>query len=203
MSAKTLLIATVALATTAATALPALAVGPNQAGPGPGQVQMNQPGQPGKTPLRWTIMFNLLDRNSDGSITKDELDVVRDAIFASVDTDSDGKLTKEEIQSVGPMFGPRGPGDRGGERMGRHQQRGEWQGRHDDRRGPPGRQGQLEDHRGPRADGMMGRMAFGGQGQGAGFGPQFFASLDTNGDGVISQEEFAAAKLPFPGLAQQ
>ena len=204
MSAKTLLIATVALAATAVTALPTIAA-PGQPG---------QPGQPdtaGKMPLRATIMFNLLDRNGDGSIDKDELNTVRDAIFAAIDTNNDGKLSKDEIEAVGPMLGGPRRGGPDKARMGRNDDRGGWhgQGRMDGQRRGPG-QGQYDDHRGPR-DGMMGRMGFNGpnqngqgpQGNGPqGQGPQrqSFASLDTNGDGVVSQDEFAAGDLPFRGL---
>jgi hypothetical protein len=210
MSAKTLLIATVALAATAVTALPTIAA-PGQPG------QPAQPGQPGQSdtagrmPLRATIMFNLLDRNGDGSIDKDELNTVRDAIFAAIDANNDGKLSKDEVETIGPMLGGPHRGGPDNARMGRNDDRDGWrgQGRMDGPRRGPG-QGQYDDHRGPR-DGMMGRMGFNGpnqdgqgpQGQGPqgrGPGQQNFASLDTNGDGVISQDEFAAAPLPFRGL---
>ena len=145
MSAKTLLIATVALATTALTALPSVAA-PSQPGPPAQAGQASQPGPAGKMPLRATIMFALIDRNGDGSIQKEELDVVRDAIFASLDTNSDGQLSKDELGAIGPMFGPgRGPGPDGHDGMHRHHDRGgQWQGQNDDRRGPPhDRQGQM------------------------------------------------------------
>jgi EF hand len=230
MSAKTLLIATVALATTALTALPSVAA-PSQPGPPAQAGQASQPGPAGKMPLRATIMFALIDRNGDGSIQKEELDVVRDAIFASLDTNSDGQLSKDELGAIGPMFGPgRGPGPDGHDGMHRHHDRGgQWQGQNDDRRGPPhDRQGQMgprgpqhdqqgrnDDRRGPPHD-QQGRnddrrgpphdqMGYRGgpNGDRAGKGRQNFASLDTNGDGVISKDEFAAKKLPLPGIGPQ
>ncbi len=235
MSAKTLIFATAALAA-AATALPALAAGPNQPGPGPNQPPAattpagpnagpNQANQ--KLPLRAEIMFSLLDRNGDGVIEKDELNVLRDAIFAALDTNGDGQLSKQELEAAGPMFGgPRhgmadfrhhdhGPRDF---RMGRNEQPGNWQGRFGDGQGRfdnrpawPQRWQQFDGQRG-----MMGRTGFNGAGpgqgygqgagqgqQGAGPGAQSFASLDTNGDGVVSQDEFAVAPLPFLGPMQQ
>ena len=217
MSAKTLLIATVALATTALTALPSVAA-PSQPGPPAQAGQASQPGPAGKMPLRATIMFALIDRNGDGSIQKEELDVVRDAIFASLDTNSDGQLSKDELGAIGPMFGPgRGPGPDGHDGMHRHHDHGgQWQGQNDDRRGPPhDRQGQMgapwssarpagSQRRPPwpaaRPDGSY---RGGPNGDRAGKGPQNFASLDTNGDGVISKDEFAAKKLPLPGIGPQ
>jgi EF hand/EF-hand domain pair len=193
MSAKTLIIATVALAATAATALPSLAAPSDQTG---------QPNAAGKMSLRATIMFNLLDRNGDGSIDKDELNVVRDAVFAALDTNNDGKLSQDEVAKLGRMIGGPRPGDM---RMGRQDFHGGWNGPNRDGR-PNDRQGQ-NDNRGPR-HGKMDRMGFNGgdQGpQGAGTGPnaQNFASLDANGDGTVSQDEFGAVQLPFPNLQAQ
>ncbi len=219
MSAKTLLIATAALAATAATTLTSAAA-PDQPGQGPGPAAQAQqkPDGPAKMSLRTTVIFSLLDRNGNGTIEKEELDAVRDALFAAIDADSDGKITKEEIMAIGPMMGggPRRGGpdmNRGDHRMGRGDHGG-WD-RHDrdGRRGPPDRQGQNDDHRGGPRDGKHGgkhdgRMGANGPGQQDGQGPRGqgrtdrFASLDKNGDGVISQDEFAAFPLPFRNLTQ-
>lgn len=42
-------------------------------------------------------MFEQIDADKDGKITKDEMDAFRAARFAAVDTDSDGKLSQEEL----------------------------------------------------------------------------------------------------------
>ena len=160
-------------------------------------------------PLRAQIMFNLVDVNADGAIDQTEMAAFQRAVFTAIDGDHDGKLTAEEFSRMtaeprarvanfmgrgGPRDGDLGPrfhrGPRGGQ--------------------PDGRQGQLELPGGGAPDGMpMQQM---GQQMGPQIGeemappdgaqqPQAFASLDANGDGVISTEEFAsgAARLPiFP-----
>ena len=189
MSAKTLIIATAALAASTAMTLPAFAAGGDGTGPnGP-----NPPPAAQTMPMRAQIMFNLLDTNHDGAIDKDEFAVLSNAIFSALDTNHDGKLTQDEMGGrFGAMLGQRG--GRGGPGMGPGRN---WQ----DRDGRGWGQGQRDDRPGPRNG--MGRMGFNGQGpQGQpGFGPrgpQNFANLDTNGDGAISLDEFKA-HMPVPG----
>ena len=197
MSAKTLIVAVAALAASGAAALPASAA-PDT----------------GKMPLRAAILFNLIDRNGDGSIDKDELDAVRNAIFAAIDTNGDGKISKEELQAVGQgmreramqrwqfMHRPGGP-ERFGWQGGPPQWRGQ-DGR--DGRGPmfdggprqPGpRQGMMDDRQGP----PPGVAPSDAPGQGFMPGPQDLASADKNGDGSISRDEFSVQQF-LPGLAQ-
>ena len=180
MSAKTLIIATAMLAASTALTVPAFAAGGDGTGPTgnpPPAATQNQPPRP-------TIMFNLLDTNHDGAVDKDEFSVLSNAIFESLDTNHDGKLTPDELRGrFGQMLGQRG--GRGGPGM-----------------GPGGMNWQDRDGRG-RGPGMMGRMGFNGPGQqGAGpqnFGPRLsFDDIDTNHDGVISADEFAAHQ-PVPG----
>ncbi len=179
MSPKTFLIATAALASAAA-AQPALAAG------GPPN---------GEPPLRAAIIFNLLDRNGDGTVDKDEASAVTGAIFAALDVDGNDKLTDDELRAVGHM----GPGQRFD------------RGRHGDGDGPRWHQGRGA---GP-GHGMIGppgdRDDTASRGPGPAMGPggdnerplqlrlHDFASIDTDGDGVISQEEFNAVTPPFPG----
>jgi hypothetical protein len=189
MSPKMLLIATAALAASAAATIPASAAAPTGA---PDQAQSRP------VPFRAQIMFNLIDTNADGSLDQTEIAVLQKAIFAAVDADKDGKLTQDEFRKIadGARENIRqfrmGPGNFG------HGPDGRWPGMH---RGPGGdRQGQLDDQQGP--GGSM--MQQGDNQDGtppAGMGqPRDFASLDTNGDGVISPDEFAAGAPDMPGV---
>lgn len=188
MSPKTLLLAAAAL--TASAAVPSFA----QTTDAPPAATAPAP-QARPAPLRATIMFNLIDRNSDGAIDQDEITVLQKAIFASIDGDKDGKLTQAEFGKVtAGLGGQRGRHMRPG-RFG-HGPDGRGPGFH--HRGPGGdRQGQLDDRQGPPGGPMMqqGENEDGPQGQ-----PRDFASLDTNGDGVVSPEEFAAGAPALPGM---
>ena len=193
MSPKILLIAAAALAASTAATLPA------SAAPAPGA---SDQAQSRPVPLRATIMFNLLDRNADGAIDQEEIAVLQKAIFTSIDTDKDGKLTQDEFKKVAQGFGgQRGPGRMGQGRFG-HGSDGRGPGIH---RGGPGsdRQGQIEGQQGPGApDGQLTQQGDNQDGPPpAGMGqPRDFASLDVNGDGVVSPDEFAAGAPDMPGM---
>jgi len=176
------------------------------------------PGPPAQRPMqmRGQILFNLVDKNADGAIDLDEFATFEKATFDSIDANKDGKLTPDEFTSM--AGGMRGQAWRGGDDddRGRGHHRGPGFFGQGDRQGfgPGMRQGMRNDDdrpgfgrgpgMGPR-QGMMDDDDRPGMGPGAGrgqqlgynngpgpLGPRDFASLDTNGDGVISQDEFNA-----------
>ncbi len=193
MSAKTLIIAAAALAASTAMTVPSFAAGgdgtgPNGTGPGP---NANAPAAATTLPLRAQVLFNLLDVNHDGAVDQQEFTALSNAVFNALDKNHDGKLTPDELRGDFAGFGMGG-------RMGAMMQRGG----HFGPGGPGNWQGRF-DHRG-MGPGMMGRTGFSGpQGLGAGAQPDF-ASLDSNGDGAITPDEFAAHQQgPAPAPADQ
>jgi hypothetical protein len=80
MPKKTMLVAAAALAASAVFTLPASA-GPDMT-------------------VRGAVAFWLLDRNNDGAIDKAEIEQLRTAIFDAVDTNADGRVTKDEFTDV-------------------------------------------------------------------------------------------------------
>lgn len=228
-SAKTLLIAGAALAVSATAVLPALAQSTGTTTNTPPAASQTQPTRP--LPFRAEVMFNMLDQNGDGSLDQTEVANLEKAIFDTADTNHDGKISKDEFQAIGRGFagrggpGMRGPNDdRGGPgmrgpdgrgfRMGDHDGRGP-QGRpgyfgrggQDGRWGQNGPQGGRWGQNGPQGGpGQMGPQN--GPGQQGNAGPQggpganrSFSNLDTNGDGVITPDEFAAGG-PGSGMGQ-
>lgn len=195
MHPRTLIVAVAALATGAMAALPAAAETDTQTR---------------QLPLRAQIMFNLVDANGDGFVDEAEAAALQRAIFAAIDTDGDGKLSAEEFaaiqmgarsghrQMMGRMMQPDGGhwfqrGPRGGEQHGR-------QGRMQRQDFEPG-QGFGRGGPGGPDNAMMPGPGFGGpDGLPIVFGD--FASLDADGDGVISIDELTVA-IPGGPRAQR
>ncbi len=189
MSPKTMIIAAAAIAAASVAALSASAAPPADPTTPPSPTA---PAPIHPAPLRATILFNLIDRNGDGAIDQDELAALNKAIFSAVDTNGDGKITADEFDRALPAFAGGGQPPR----MGQFTQRGPGFHRFG-LTGPrfhhPGndRQGQLQDGQGP---GPLQQFGDNDAGQ-----PQDFASLDKNGDGVLSPDEFSAG-APVPGV---
>jgi hypothetical protein len=199
MSPKTVLIAAATLAAAGFATLPASAA--------------QKQAQDRQLPFRAQIMFNLVDVNGDGSIDQTEIAALQRAIFAAIDADHDGKISKDEFATAMPHPSAQRLSnfmDRQGPPFGRH---------HGPRmqQGPGGnQQGGLapqDFNRGPGqgfGPGGPGPMMFGDDQIGPPDGPdgpmmgasRDFASLDTNGDGVVSEEEFAAGAPQLPVFPQ-
>jgi len=188
-------------ATTAANIPAPATTAPGTAGPA-------MPGQP-PAPLREKILFNLLDRNGDGAIDQDEFNAFAKAVFAALDTNGDGKITQDELDKALPFMGGGRPGGEMGRFMGHgpgpgphfgrfgmdgHHQRPDWR--------PDWRQGQLQN--GPDQGQPPAELGDNQAPPPAG-DPSNFASLDKNGDGVITPDEFqnGAPQLPAPAPAPQ
>ena len=115
-------------------------------------------------------MFDRLDVNKDGKLDPADREAMHAAMFDKMDTNKDGQLSRAEFMAMRPMGGP-GMGDH---RMD----------------GPGGSEG--GDHmRGPG----MGGDNMGGPGMGRGHmgGMMLMHMADTNHDGAVSKDEFAAA----------
>jgi hypothetical protein len=211
MSPKTLLLAATLVGSTAL--VPAFAAAPTpDAGATPPTATTPMPQPP--LPLRDKILFSLLDRNGDGAIDQDELATLTKAIFSALDTNGDGKISADEFARALPFAGA-GPGMAMGQFM-RHGPgpgfggpgfgHGPWHdhfgmdGHHPNR--PDWRQGQLPDDHAPgQQPAELGANP--GQPGPAGGAQPDFASLDKNGDGVISPDEFQnGAPVPPPAPQQ-
>lgn len=94
----------------------------NPPGPG-GEGGFRRPGGEGGRPQGAGMMGDMLqrmDKNSDGSVTKEEYMSSTEERFAQMDENKDGKITKEEVEAMGrkmrEMMGAGGrPGGEGGE----------------------------------------------------------------------------------------
>lgn len=193
MSPKALILAAALASSTAL--VPAFANQPTDAtGTPPAATGPTTPGQP-PVPMRDKILFNLLDRNGDGVIDQDELATLTKAVFAAADTNGDGKISADEFDKALPFGGGRpgmmgrfmhhGPGFGGpgfGPRFGMDGRHPYWQQGQNDERAGEG-PAELGDNQGARP-------------QAGGTQPSF-ASLDKNGDGVITPDEFQGG-APVP-----
>lgn len=128
----------------------------------------------GQMPQQHMQLFSRIDRDKDGTITKDEYKAYRDQMFARMDTNKDNAITKDEYMAQGMMGGMRsqsGAAGTAGQRpmgmMGQQQM------------GQPQQMQPQAGQPSPSGQPMHGREAR-------------FTALDTNKDGVISKSEWDA-----------
>jgi Ca2+-binding EF-hand superfamily protein len=126
-------------------------------------------------------MIERFDANKDGVIERDELEAQRLAMFKAADTDQSGSLSEAGIRAMAEAH-------RAERKEMRRQMRAERQQQREERRAESGgeRGGKMEKHAGKR-QGKDGE----GRGMGRHGGPRI-ERMDTDGDGEISAQEFAA-----------
>ncbi|MEQ8482180.1 MAG: hypothetical protein RIC18_16135 [Hoeflea sp.] len=123
-------------------------------------------------------MIERFDANKDGAIERDELEAQRLDVFTRADTDQSGSLSEAEIKAMAEAHRA--------ERREMHQaMRAERQQQREERRAERGGEN-MERHAGKR-HGDKGE----GRGMGRHGGPRI-ERMDTDGNGEISAEEFAA-----------
>jgi len=96
-------------------AAPALALAQPSAGGGGGGA--GGPPRGPRTPEQVEARFKSMDKNGDGSISKDEWTAAgrREQGFARFDTNGDGKITLDEMKAVAARFAAGGGAPGGGQ----------------------------------------------------------------------------------------
>lgn len=165
------------------------------------------------------MFFQKFDADQNGALTLDEVQAGIAEHFATIDADGDGSVTTEELQAMRPQMkmgkghdgGKRGFGRMGGDHDGRSHgdrdmaMRGGEQGFGHGKRMMP----QMSDEdRADRAAKMIEQRDTNGDGMlsvdelaAAPKQMTIFDRFDTNGDGTITAEEFEAARKPVAPAA--
>lgn len=125
-------------------------------------------GHHGDHAARAQAKFAAKDKNKDGKLTADEVPRMPAEVFKKIDANSDGGLTAEEMKEA-------------------------WKARHEAKRG--GEAGNKSREHG----GKMAHVDTDGDGkisktEAAALGQKMFARMDSNSDGVITQDELKAAR---------
>ena len=131
------------------------------------------------------MMFEMLDANADGNVTKAEVEAANAARFAEIDANSDGELTKDEMTAH------------------REAKRAEWEAKRAERMAAdPELAEKYAERKAKRAERLAAdpelaakyaeRKAKRAEGKGdrSGRGGDRFAKADTDGNGTISLAEF-------------
>lgn len=126
-------------------------------------------------------IFEQIDTDGSGSVSREEFETFAMARFDAVDTDGSGDVSKEELVAHRPQFGE---GKGFGKRMGRVS---------DERRAQFAEK--LVEVKDQNGDGLLSPEELAARPDGG----DIFDKLDANGDGAISKEEFEAMRDQFAG----
>jgi hypothetical protein len=167
-----------------------------QPGRPPGGPQGGPPGGGGDPAERIAAFIKRADTNNDGKISKEEFEVLgkkeSEERFGRMDGNSDGFVDQDEIGKMAQMA-RQGQGGQGGQGM-RRPEGGPPGGEGGGFRRPPGGEGGSPGGSpggAPQGQGMRPGGEGGGQRGGAMFDPkERFKSMDTDGNGSISEDEY-------------
>jgi len=157
-----------------------------------------KPKQEGKGKRDPAAMFDRLDKNGDGKISKDELEAAPERIremIARADANHDGVITKEEFLAAGPgRFGKGKKGEGKGEPP-----------KGEPGKGPPPGEGGKKDRGMPDPARIMKRLDKNGDGkiskdEAQGLLANFFDRIDSNNDGFITEAELRASQQKMEGF---
>ncbi|MEO9527535.1 calcium-binding protein [Roseibium sp.] len=152
---------------------------------------------------RMVRAFQFMDRDGDGTVTREDVDRMANRMFDRLDRDGNGTVERVHGQR-GQEAGKGGERPERGERAERPErgERGE-RGERAERpeRGERGQHANRGERGGPRGQHHGQHHARGGRGGSGGPGGMFLELFDTDGDGTVTREDFDARRAELYALA--